>query len=135
VGDENITLVEVRDNTRETVDAWIDLSMRLRGDCDPDGCLLVVADMSGIDYAFSPYLMKRGAQMMEFRREIPTYIGWVINDNFVGRMIEALLQRGTVGNAEFFITHSRANAFDWVRAKYDMFQQEQQQTRKRRRII
>lgn len=121
--EHNIILVKLSAVDRETIDAWIDLSKQHRQTWEAGKPVPVIVDTSSLELAFSPYFFSRGAELMDVRPELQTYIAWVIKRNLVGQLVRGLLGRGSRNN--FFSTfYEYDRALDWITRKCEVYQPE-----------
>lgn len=121
--DVPITLVEVRNNDRESIDAWMDFSADIRRSWPEDKPLLVLVDMTKADFAFSPYATRRGTEMMKIKHGlIHTYLGWAIKKSFIGQMMGAMLSaRNGAGKAYTKICYDREEAYTWLLEQFKTY--------------
>jgi len=126
IADDLIHLVEMSNSRREHVEAWINHSCEIRRQASPEKPLMVLADMSEANFAFTPYSMQRGTEMMQIREgQIKTYISWVIERSVLGHMVENVitLANGRGGNY-YNVAYSREEASKWLTAMHTRFYEE-----------
>lgn len=122
---EGILLLELDSNDRRTMDQWVDFSAQKRREWDGETPIMVIVDATALQFAFSPYLMKKGADMMKINKKAETFIAWVVQKNFAGQLIKGMLGRGSGGGSRYFVCYERAEAIAWVRAEYQAFLERQ----------
>jgi hypothetical protein len=118
LGEERINFVELLAFDRNTLDAWITLSEDIRRDWDNSKPILACMDVSKTTFSFSPYFMKRGAQMMQVNPNARTYVAMVFSESFLINMFKSLLARSETRNSSIRVFSERKQAIDWLRKVY-----------------
>lgn len=111
-----IFLVEIDTNNRATVDVWVEFTAEIRRNWDRPDPISVVVDTTALEFAFTPYMLRRGVAVMTINGHIPSNIAWVIRDNLVGNIIRGLVGRG-LGRAVYYVTYDLEDGIAWVDAR------------------
>ncbi len=116
--DDRIILIQLSDTTRNTIDAWVDFAINVREHWEISQRLLILVDMSGGDFAFSPYANSRSREMMSVRPEIKESIAIVVRRSIMGQLMSMAMQASNrLSGTSLQVCHSREDALRWLRAQ------------------
>ncbi len=87
-----IIQLKLLDANRDTVDAWIQLSMDVRRTWDEQQPMLILLDITDGKFFPSPYVQAELNKLMKFRPEIRSFSAVVLAKNFTSHLIETMLR-------------------------------------------
>lgn len=90
-GDKDIILVQMTSTTHEAIDAWIELSAKIRKEWDKDAPILVLVDAMRVNFLLSPYARKRGGEMLAINTDARTYIAYLTRQSVTTKLLNTIL--------------------------------------------
>jgi len=116
IGEEDIILVEMHSDKRETIAAWLDFSERIRATWNTAEPMLILVDLSFTDFYLSPYALSRSQSMLQINQHISSYIAFVIRPTFVTNILRVTIDAASraARTTQFKIANTREEAYEWL---------------------
>ncbi len=126
MGNGQIAVIETQgDMSREAIDVWADLVIRLLHQGQSDDSIFMLQDLSHKNQGVTPYGMKRNKDIQRhLSRRGAVYMAIVFRNPMLVKMAFSLIRRGTgfPENVEVKIVGTQAEGLVWLeaqRAVYD----------------